>query len=210
MCNIPLHNVHAGSKQPLKCLHIHDCNGTEVKTRLFVKKDTKYQSGFWTQNTDLQFNPLRAEAPTETTETEIMFLISLCTVTWRNKINEIQTWSQGQTQKPNTHHSGIKGWPEGYVWQVQAIHRENRESAMRKQQRFSNFHLELHSSPCSWLLEFDCQLPNSCWVLNGCSLKHSPWHKKRTEKDDYKHRPPAYLNIWPPQQHRQRLLWVCW
>lgn len=85
-----------------------------------------------------------------------------------------------------------------------------RESAMRKQQRFSNFHLELHSSPCSWLLEFDCQLPNSCWVLNGCSLKHSPWHKQRTEKDDYKHRPPAYLNIWPPQQHRQRLLWVCW
>lgn len=76
MCYIPLHNVHAGSKQPLKCLHIHDCNGTEVKTRLFVKKDTKYQSVFLTQNTDLQFNPLRAEASKETTETEIMFLIS--------------------------------------------------------------------------------------------------------------------------------------
>lgn len=68
MCNIPLHNVHAGSKQPLKCLHIHDCNGTEVKTRLFVKKGTKYQYGFWTQNTDthlgvrLQKKPQKQES----------------------------------------------------------------------------------------------------------------------------------------------------
>lgn len=45
MCYIPLHNVHAGSKQPLKCLHIHDCNGTEVKTRLSKK----------TPNTNLAF-----------------------------------------------------------------------------------------------------------------------------------------------------------
>lgn len=58
--------------------------------------------------------------------------------------------------------------------QVQATHTENKESAMREQQGFSNFHLELHSSPCSWLLESDCQLPKGCCGLNGCSLKHGP------------------------------------
>lgn len=81
-----------------------------------LSKRTPHAHLFWTQNTDLQSNPFRFEASIEATE--IIFLISLCTVIWRNKINEIHTWPQEKIQKPNTHHTGIKRSPESCVWQT--------------------------------------------------------------------------------------------
>lgn len=171
-----------------------------------LSKRTPHAHLFWTQNTDLQSNPFRFEASTEATE--IIFLIclctviSLCTVIWRNKINEIHTWPQEKKYKSQIHTTlALKDHLKA-VCDKQAVDKKlmlltpskstghtSRKNRICWKERAVL--LKLHcGDPLQPMLLASCVWPpvtKRLLVLNSCSLRHGPQNKQRPKTRNTEH-----------------------